>query len=222
MANKRLALTKDGRMTWCTADEENIGKGRCNHVAHQKVGETQEEFMERANKLLSNDSNGGKNMKANQNKIYSNESEILNKINECLENTGSYSIINEGSYAVMVSKKALDNLKLANILPENFDYNQFLIDCNCDLEFEGVEDYGFEENWANEAIKENIKNNQMYRLYSENSGSILSYMDEILENVDGNYAINGNLLYKMSLEPYGPFNPFDLKVDGALYTQIKS
>ena len=48
---KRLALTKDGRMTYCTATEENIGKGRCNHIAHQKEGQTEVDFVEEANKI---------------------------------------------------------------------------------------------------------------------------------------------------------------------------
>lgn len=43
---KRLAITKDGKLTYCTASEENIGKGRCNHIAHQKMGESNLEFME--------------------------------------------------------------------------------------------------------------------------------------------------------------------------------
>ena len=47
---KRLALTKDGRMTYCTATEENIGKGRCNHVLHQNKEETTQEFIDRAEK----------------------------------------------------------------------------------------------------------------------------------------------------------------------------
>lgn len=51
MVQKRLALTKDGKMTWCTADEEHIGKGRCNHIAHQKNNETNQEFVARAEKL---------------------------------------------------------------------------------------------------------------------------------------------------------------------------
>lgn len=35
MTNKRLALTQDeGYDVYCTASEENIGKGRCNHVLH--------------------------------------------------------------------------------------------------------------------------------------------------------------------------------------------
>lgn len=50
---KRLAVTKDGRLTYCTATEENIGKGRCNHVTHQKQGESQEDFLNR-NNILSN------------------------------------------------------------------------------------------------------------------------------------------------------------------------
>ena len=44
---KRLALTKDGKMTYCTASEENIGKGRCNHIAHQKNNESAEDFCKR-------------------------------------------------------------------------------------------------------------------------------------------------------------------------------
>ena len=32
---KRLALTADGKMTYCSADEHNIGKGRCNHILHE-------------------------------------------------------------------------------------------------------------------------------------------------------------------------------------------
>lgn len=44
---KRLALTKDGKLTYCTASDENIGKGRCNHVAHQKAGEINDNFLKR-------------------------------------------------------------------------------------------------------------------------------------------------------------------------------
>lgn len=49
--NKRLALTKDGKLTYYTADEKNIGKGRCNHIAHQKECKGQEEFLNRVNNL---------------------------------------------------------------------------------------------------------------------------------------------------------------------------
>lgn len=48
MAYKRLALTKDGKLTFCTSDPENIGKGRCNHVAHQLPSESKEDFLNRA------------------------------------------------------------------------------------------------------------------------------------------------------------------------------
>lgn len=42
----RLAITVDGKLTQCTASEENIGKGRCNHIAHQQEGQSVEEFIE--------------------------------------------------------------------------------------------------------------------------------------------------------------------------------
>lgn len=44
---KRLALTIDGRLTYCTSSEENIGKGRCNHIDHQRLNETNQEFIDR-------------------------------------------------------------------------------------------------------------------------------------------------------------------------------
>lgn len=50
---KRLAMTVDGRLTYCSADEHNIGKGRCNHVSHAKNGESQEKFLERTTKVVS-------------------------------------------------------------------------------------------------------------------------------------------------------------------------
>ncbi|MGM0197286.1 BRCT domain-containing protein [Enterococcus sp. AZ180] len=44
---KRLALTKDGKMTYCQSSDENVGKGRCNHVDHQKDGESSDSFIAR-------------------------------------------------------------------------------------------------------------------------------------------------------------------------------
>lgn len=49
---KVLALNKEGELTWCTANEENRGKGRCNHVSHQNQNESSEEFMERIQGIL--------------------------------------------------------------------------------------------------------------------------------------------------------------------------
>lgn len=44
---RRLALTEDGRMTWCTAPEDKIGQGRCNHVSHQRKNESNNDFIKR-------------------------------------------------------------------------------------------------------------------------------------------------------------------------------
>ena len=51
---KRLALTKEGTLTYCVAKDENIGKGRCNHIAHKRDEESVEEFVIRAEKDLNN------------------------------------------------------------------------------------------------------------------------------------------------------------------------
>lgn len=44
---KALALTKDGRMTYCSAPPEKRGQGRCNHLEHQNEGESEAEFLVR-------------------------------------------------------------------------------------------------------------------------------------------------------------------------------
>ena len=54
MAERVLALTKDGRMTYCTVSPDMRGKGRCNHVMHQNDGETQAEFIDRMNDYVAN------------------------------------------------------------------------------------------------------------------------------------------------------------------------
>lgn len=48
---KRLAMTIDGKLTYCLATEENVGKGRCNHVGHALKGESQVDFLERTIKI---------------------------------------------------------------------------------------------------------------------------------------------------------------------------
>lgn len=45
--SKRLAMTTDGKLTYCSATDENVGKGRCNHIGHQKDKESQEDFVNR-------------------------------------------------------------------------------------------------------------------------------------------------------------------------------
>lgn len=45
---KRLAMTTDGRMTYCSAPEGTEGTHGCNHVLHLKEGESSTKFSERA------------------------------------------------------------------------------------------------------------------------------------------------------------------------------
>lgn len=48
---KVLALNKYGDITYCTVPADMRGKGRCNHVEHQKENETVTEFIERINSI---------------------------------------------------------------------------------------------------------------------------------------------------------------------------
>ena len=107
------------------------------------------------------------------NKIY-NKDEIIEKSCECIKNTGSYIIYYKNYISLKISRKALENFKNANILPLDFDYNEFLVDSIDDLNFiEGNEDYVFKRDLANK-IKENILNGKIYELFL------------ILENVQRN------------------------------------
>lgn len=51
MTKKVLAVTKDGRVTYCICPPEQRGIGRCNHIEHQRDGETEEEFINRSNDI---------------------------------------------------------------------------------------------------------------------------------------------------------------------------
>lgn len=57
---KRLALTINGDLIYCSASEENIGKGRCNHLSHQSKVESVDDFMTKASKIQECISNGEK------------------------------------------------------------------------------------------------------------------------------------------------------------------
>lgn len=48
MTQRVLALTEDGRLTYCTCSPEKRGTGRCNHKFHQKDGESAQDFAKRA------------------------------------------------------------------------------------------------------------------------------------------------------------------------------
>ena len=50
--SKVLALNDKGQMTYCSAPPDMRGKGRCNHIAHQKDDETIEHFVDRINDLI--------------------------------------------------------------------------------------------------------------------------------------------------------------------------
>ena len=71
---KVLALTTDGRITYCTASEEDRGKGRCNHIMHQEKNEDNNTFIERANLVEENKS---VNIKIDRYKMSEEEKESL-------------------------------------------------------------------------------------------------------------------------------------------------
>lgn len=55
--SKALALTVDGRITYCVAPIDRRGMGRCNHVEHQSETESSNEFIMRVSNKVSVDDN---------------------------------------------------------------------------------------------------------------------------------------------------------------------
>lgn len=51
MGKRRLAITKDGDVTYCTASDESIEKGHCNHIRHQKKDEYAHDFVNKYNAI---------------------------------------------------------------------------------------------------------------------------------------------------------------------------
>lgn len=45
-------MTTDGKLTYCSATDENVGKGRCNHISHALKGESELDFLNRINKTM--------------------------------------------------------------------------------------------------------------------------------------------------------------------------
>lgn len=59
---KRLAMNVDGQMTFCSAPDDKIGMGRCNHVMHQNSNESASDFTERVNIINTIDEDSKKNL----------------------------------------------------------------------------------------------------------------------------------------------------------------
>lgn len=45
---KRMALDRDGKLSWCIAPEDKVGQGKCTHISHIRDGEPKQEFLNRA------------------------------------------------------------------------------------------------------------------------------------------------------------------------------
>jgi superfamily II DNA or RNA helicase len=75
-----LALTEDGRISFCTAPEDQRGKGRCNHIAHAREGQSSKEFLEefgnpsKTNPII---------QKPHNQKAYKEATDLLNKYGKC-------------------------------------------------------------------------------------------------------------------------------------------
>lgn len=76
---KVLALTKDGMLTYCIASEENRGKGRCNHVAHQEKNESVDQFILRI-------------QEQNELKVEGYDDEIVDLSDKCKELIKNHSV----------------------------------------------------------------------------------------------------------------------------------
>lgn len=61
---KVLAINKNGDITYCTVPPELRGRGRCNHIEHQLIDETPEEFINRIEQKISSETQEKANYEA--------------------------------------------------------------------------------------------------------------------------------------------------------------
>ncbi len=108
MNNKRLALTKDGRMTYCTCNMDERGKGRCNHIAHQKDEESIDDFINRVNDI-------------NDIKVCGND--ITNKVRDKFLENGTCNYSFDGK--IMKNEFKLNNNSVKNEFKIDSDYKKF-------------------------------------------------------------------------------------------------
>lgn len=110
MAEKRLALNTDGEMTYCSATDENVGKGRCNHIIHQHSGETNLEFTQRA--AIAFDQNNSL-----EDKEYQEGVKYLENRNEHSLKTAEYlDLNNHGIFSLDTDK----DVKISDIMKETY------------------------------------------------------------------------------------------------------
>ena len=84
MAKKVLAINVNGDMTYCSCPPEERGKGRCNHIDHQRENESVDAFVKRINENKKKEKeNSSKNNIDEPHEITQDEiNEIANKIDQ--------------------------------------------------------------------------------------------------------------------------------------------
>lgn len=106
-----MALTVDGRLTFCTAPPELRGIGRCNHVAHQKDGQSKADFLREVENLVAEEGNidetdryGGPAYEMMYSKQVEEAAKMMPKHNKelALELAGKYGIIKDGDWVGML------------------------------------------------------------------------------------------------------------------------
>lgn len=118
---KRLALNKNGEITYCTAPLDKVGVGRCNHIDHQKDGESVEDFVARvSNNVVIESDSLPKEEEIIENPISLGEiSEIKNKI---FEIAGRDDLTVENLKDILPT---LDHEQQRQIMKIGFDYSKY-------------------------------------------------------------------------------------------------
>lgn len=107
MANKVLALTEDGELSYCSAPPEMRGKGRCNHVAHQEDGESDDNFLIRVSDEVRDEEQADSSRMFQEGQLYHDFDEGIKNFNEITQ-----SEIDD--YASQIDKIAGEKVTLDN------------------------------------------------------------------------------------------------------------
>ena len=207
---KVLAINDRGELTYCSAPPELRGKGRCNHICHQKENENMTEFMQKANEILEERNNPiNKDIKIrNDNKYNVTENDglsylICNGLQEKFKKDGNYIKVDQEKHTNALSEEMVSQfLDLTNLEHAHYESKSFFIsehdgNKNCIVS----PSFYDEENESLRTIRD-IMNNEEYCNYKnkEDIQEQFDYLVNFIEKKTNIPNVKSYLLKTLSLD----------------------
>lgn len=191
-----LALNKNGDLTFCEAPIEERGKRRCNHIEHQGIGESNEQFIDRINEKI----------KAGDG--FEETTEETNKDERIEIDDSEYNEIGQEEIDELAAK--IDEIAGCKVTPENYEevINSLppeKVDAIMKISFDNTQNFSLPIEYK-DLNKEEIKNDLYFASMAEHKvAGKMTAIDQMFREIgkvpayDGNADIKNN--YRKGLTP---------------------